>query len=187
MCDRAMLVTGLYERRKFFLQAVLWLLLGLGMAFSIATFDCVGKCYTIPCAETLTDLLRVNAGASFQLLLTGFLFILQPVYGIWFLRVRCSELVGGAYMGASGMTSLLALMTCAKWGSVAGQLADADATLQINQITSMPNTTFGGAFSALEALAAAIFVLSALSVVLLANCREAFCEVGAHPSRTRGV
>ena len=89
-----------YSNRKGLTLACLWLLLALGMAFSITSFDSIGKCYTVPCVSTMSEVLKVNNGLSLTLLMTGFLFILQPVYGIWFMRVRCSQLVGGAYIGA---------------------------------------------------------------------------------------
>ena len=85
-----------YSNRKTLTLACLWLLLGLGMAFSITSFDSIGKCYTVPCVSAMEEIMKVNNGLSLTLLLTGFLFILQPVYGIWFMRVRCSQLVGGA-------------------------------------------------------------------------------------------
>jgi hypothetical protein len=164
-----------YSNRKNLTLGSLWLLLALGMAFSITSFDSIGKCYTVPCVSSMAEVLKVNNGLSLTLLITGFLFILQPVYGIWFMRVRCSQLVGGAYIGASLMVSIIALMTSAQWGSIKAGVNDLDSIIA-GHVPAVTNTSYKHAFHALEALSACIFVFGLICVFLLVVSREFFCE-----------
>lgn len=120
------MVERCYEGRRALTLLTLVLNLCFGMAFSITTFNVVGRCVTEPCVAETAGLLRINSGTSFGLLLTGFLFILQPVYGLWFFRVKCSDVVGGAFVGATVMLSLQAMMTSSQWSYVAKGVATMD-------------------------------------------------------------
>lgn len=86
-------VQGLFRIRRVLTMLTLVLNLIFGTLFSVTTFKVVGQCLTSPCIAETEILLRINAGVSFVVLLTGFLFILQPVYGLWFFKVKCTDVV----------------------------------------------------------------------------------------------
>mmetsp|Transcript_79465 Transcript_79465/g.226915 ORF Transcript_79465/g.226915 Transcript_79465/m.226915 type:complete len:134 (-) Transcript_79465:94-495(-) len=113
------------EHRHKCLKVTLWLLFSLATIFSITAFNIIGKCYVVPCVEDeLGMMYKVGTGPSFMVLLSGLIFILQSVYGLWFLRVLCSELVAGAYVGASMGATALALINAVFWGCEASMMAN---------------------------------------------------------------
>ena len=55
---------------------------------NLLAFNVVGKCYVEPCVEDGLGMMnKVNVGQSFLVLFSGLIFILQAVYGLWFLQV----------------------------------------------------------------------------------------------------
>lgn len=133
-----------------------------------------GKCYFTPCIEDgMYMMYKVHNGMSFlvshvgsspycscqflriicypqhnKVVLSGFIFIAQPVYGLWFTvsaltalmngrairlashyiveppychsqRNQCSELVAGGYMGATLITTIIALINAVFWSCMA--------------------------------------------------------------------
>lgn len=165
-------VERLYEGRRALTLFTLVLNLCFGMAFSITTFNVVGRCVTEPCVAETAGLLRINSGTSFGLLLTGFLFILQPVYGLWFFRVKCSDVVGGAFVGATVMLSLTAMMCSSQWSYIASGVATMDPIVASSGVVVKGNETFFSAFEAIAALAGLMCALLAINATQLSFCLE---------------
>jgi len=122
-------------------QASLWTLLALGGLFAITSLDAAGACYVVPCVPGDMSLLyRVSTGSSFQLVLSGLLFVAQPVYGIFLLKARCSEHVAGGFIAASCCTTLLALVNACVSGSTRAMLIELEAMhgATANQVRRAP-------------------------------------------------
>lgn len=65
---------------------MLWSLLALGTGFAVASLDAAGQCFTVPCIKgKMSAMYSVNGGESFQMVVTSFLFLAQPILGLWFL------------------------------------------------------------------------------------------------------
>ena len=178
-------IERLYEARRSLTLFTLVVNLCFGMAFSITTFNVVGRCVTEPCVAETAGLLRINSGTSFGLLLTGFLFILQPVYGLWFFRVKCSDVVGGAFVGATVMLSLQAMMTSSQWSYVAKGVATMDPIVASSGVVVKGNETFFSAFEAIAALAGLMCALLILNAIELSFCLEYFCDNDAAKLRAQ--
>jgi len=163
--------------RDKFLTASLVTLLIIGVFFTTASMNAVGACYVEPCY------LATSAGKSFQVTMTGFLMILQPAYGLYFLRRRCSQTVGGAFIGATLLLALLAGVTGVLWASEANAAAAfvelltgaaaGTAAARASQVHQHPGTLM--TFRSLSALAWAYGVLGLLCYGLLCWGREFFC------------
>ena len=89
-------INAIYDARRVITLLTLVANFCVAVAFLLTAFDVVGRCVTEPCVAETAGLLRVNSGMSFGLLLSGFLFVLQPVYGLWFFRARRRAAVPGA-------------------------------------------------------------------------------------------
>lgn len=162
--------------RKPALMIILGCLLALGMAFSITSFDTAGKCYVTPCiTDEMAAMYKVNTGQSFQVLLSGFLFILQPVYGLWFLRVKCTEIVAGGYISGSIFTTLLALISAVLWSSEAGMIASI-IQYERDGHTIMTDESLHPTFVALSTIASLILVFGSLCCALLCVSKEYYCD-----------
>eukprot|EP00638_Chattonella_subsalsa_P008731 CAMPEP_0117758750 /NCGR_PEP_ID=MMETSP0947-20121206/15592_1 /TAXON_ID=44440 /ORGANISM="Chattonella subsalsa, Strain CCMP2191" /LENGTH=151 /DNA_ID=CAMNT_0005579053 /DNA_START=280 /DNA_END=735 /DNA_ORIENTATION=+ len=110
--------------------------------------------------------------------MTGFVFILQPVYGLYFLKKRCSQTLGGAFIGATLMLSVIALMTSVLWKSeISAAHTFVDNLNSIDPSSNLKvNKDSETTFRSLHILAALEFVLFILNYGLLCICREYFCE-----------
>ena len=164
------------QRKRQFLTASQWILLGLGLGFCITTFDASGKCYVVPCITgTMAAMYKVNSGMSFQVLVTGFLFILQPAYGLWFMRVRCTEHVAGMYIGASAFTIIMALLTAVLWSDYSDMISSMEDWEREGN-TVVTNRALRPTFSALSHLSTGFCVVGAANVVLLTMTRELWSD-----------
>lgn len=171
------------RHREVALKGSLWLLLVLGVSFSVSSFDAAGKCYVLPCvSDDMASMYKVNTGLSFHVLLSGFLFILQPVYGLWFLRVKCSELVAGGYISGSIFCVVLAMMNAVSWGTQASMMASMVQYEREGHLIST-DTSLHATFATLSTLATLIFLLGVLFCCLLCAARDLICEGGAVANR----
>jgi len=161
-----------FDMRKSFLVATFYMCLVVGLLFAFSSVNAAGSCYVDPCY------VLVSSGKSFQVTMTGFLFILQPIYGLYFLKKRCSQTLGGAFIGATLVLALMALVTAVLWSAetqAAYEFIDSLNSLNgpLKIAVYQPSEK---AFRSLSLLAAFQFVLYLISYGLLCSCREFFCE-----------
>lgn len=177
------LVHSVLRHREPLLKVSLWLLLVLGVIFSVSSFDAAGKCYVLPCVtDEMAAMFKVNTGQSFVVLLSGFLFIMQPVYGLWFLRMKCSELVLGAFIGGSIFAAVLALMNAVLWGTEADMVTSVVEYEREGHVVTTDDTLYS-TFSALSTVATLIFVVGVLGCGLLCLGTDSFTESGPGSSK----
>ncbi|CAM9163010.1 unnamed protein product [Heterosigma akashiwo] len=86
-------IDWIIEQKRNILLGTLVFQLVIGITFSISTFSIGGACYVQPCYWAVTP------GMTFQATFTGFLYILQPIYALYFLKNRCTQIVGGGFLG----------------------------------------------------------------------------------------
>mmetsp|Transcript_19110 Transcript_19110/g.24793 ORF Transcript_19110/g.24793 Transcript_19110/m.24793 type:complete len:219 (-) Transcript_19110:211-867(-) len=184
MSQTRMCLEKLYEFRKALALLTLVLMLVFGSIFSLTSFNVVGRCLTDPCVAETASLLRINSGLSFGVLLTGFLFILQPIYGLWFFKVKCTDVVGGAFIGATLMLGLIAMMTSAQWSSIANGVATMDPIMN-RSATFTGNGNYLASFRAIAGLAGVYCSLALLNAVELSFCLEYFCDNDAAKLRAQ--
>lgn len=172
------------------LQFTFWSLLALGCAFLITSFDATGACYVVPCASgEMRALYRVSGGSSFQLVLTGISFVVQPCYGLAFLRARCTELVAGGYICGSIINVIMALVNVVLWGGEADKMQSIVIYGRMGHNIT-PNHTLRTSFSALTCFSSLIFIVGLANVFFLVYGREYYSEhdpyfggsVGAYPA-----
>lgn len=166
----------MYDFRRSLTLLTLLANLIFGMVFSITTFNVVGRCLTAPCIAEIETLLRINSGISFVILLTGFLFILQPVYGLWFFKVKCTDVVGGGFIGATVVLGLQAMMTSSHWASVAQGVRDMYPIEISYDKRFKANETYLSSFQTLSSIAGIYCALAFLNAIQLSFCLEFFCD-----------
>ena len=170
------ILSWVMQHKRQVLVASQWVLLGLGLGFSITTFDASGKCYVVPCITgKMASMYKVNSGMSFQVLVTGFLFCLQPAYGLWFMRVRCTEHVAGMYIGSSAFTMIMALFTAVLWGTYSDMISSIEEYEREGNLV-VTNRALRPTFSALCNLSILFFLVGSLNVVLLTLTRELWSD-----------
>mmetsp|Transcript_22350 Transcript_22350/g.68807 ORF Transcript_22350/g.68807 Transcript_22350/m.68807 type:complete len:189 (+) Transcript_22350:131-697(+) len=157
------IVQKLFEFRRAFALLTLVCNGVCAVAFALASLNVVGRCLRPECGESGEPFERVDLGLSFGLLLAGFLFLLQPLYGLWFFKVKCTEVVGGAFVGATATLAPLAAVVCALWSSLAR-----DANVR-----------------AVAGLAGLYCGLALLSAFQLSLCLEFFCDNNAAQLRAQ--
>mmetsp|Transcript_19611 Transcript_19611/g.61672 ORF Transcript_19611/g.61672 Transcript_19611/m.61672 type:complete len:220 (+) Transcript_19611:47-706(+) len=166
----------LYEFRRSLTLVTLVANLIFGTIFSLTTFNVVGRCLTTPCIAETETLLRINSGLSFVILLTGFLFILQPIYGLWFFKVKCTDVVGGGFVGATIVLALQAMMTSSHWASIAQGVRQMDPIVLSDTFSVKGNETYLASFQTLSSIAAVYCALAFLNALQLSFCLEFFCD-----------
>ncbi|CAM9254355.1 unnamed protein product [Pylaiella littoralis] len=161
--------TDSFIRRHQMLSLSFWVTLLFSILFAMAGMDVTGQCYVDPCSSTSP---AVTSGMSFVTTIAAFVFIAQPCYGLYLLRIQCSELVSGIFIGCSALTTTGALAMAVQWGSestLANEIA-AEAGVDVNSagVTS---------FKALTILAWVLFVLQLFTSYWCCNSRDVLLEV----------
>ncbi|CAM9265866.1 unnamed protein product [Ectocarpus sp. 12 AP-2014] len=82
--------TESFVRRHQMLSLSFWVTLLFSILFAMAAMDVTGQCYVDPCSAISP---AVTSGMSLVTAIAAFLFIAQPCYGLYLLRIQCSELV----------------------------------------------------------------------------------------------
>mmetsp|Transcript_2446 Transcript_2446/g.3472 ORF Transcript_2446/g.3472 Transcript_2446/m.3472 type:complete len:214 (+) Transcript_2446:86-727(+) len=163
-----------FDQKIKILVGVLVAQLGIGVLFSMGSYSASGACYIDPCYWS------VSHGLSFQTTLTGFLYILQPLYGLFFLKNRCTQIVGGGFLGSTAVLFIISLVTTVLWGSEAkaaygflGSTAAEQASANDILALKLASVTL---FNRLCGLSTTYSVLVLLGFCLLCFSREHFCE-----------
>lgn len=163
-----------FLRRHQVLQLSFWIQLLFAILYAMATMDVTGQCYSEPCSS---DSPTITSGLGIVTTMAAFIFICQPCYGLYLLRIQCSELVAGIFIGCSALATLGALHEAILWGSVPG-LAVAiasEAGLEVNSSGVM-------SFKALSVLAWILFGLMSFSTWTSCTSRDVLLEVTWVPS-----
>jgi len=177
-------IDWIIEQKRNILLGTLVFQLVIGITFSISTFSIGGACYVQPCYWAVTP------GMTFQATFTGFLYILQPIYALYFLKNRCTQIVGGGFLGATALLVALSLVTAVLWsaepavaraflGEAPPDQSGAIATTQAGEISQEVLSLDQGAAAAMGRLAALAgweTAAALLGLALLALGREHFCE-----------
>ena len=98
---------------------------------------------------------------------------------------KCSDVVGGAFVGATVMLSLQAMMTSSQWSYVAKGVATMDPIVASSGVVVKGNETFFSAFEAIAALAGLMCALLILNAIELSFCLEYFCDNDAAKLRAQ--
>lgn len=145
----------------------------------------------MPCVDNDVALLyRETWGVSFLGLLSGLLFVIQSLHGLWFLKVKCSYHVAGAFLAASTATTLLSLLNAAVWHSETTKLAALEA-YERGGHNVVANQALHATCGALYALSALNTLAGSVNVLLLFHGREFFShfddQVGYLPSAAAAI
>ncbi|CAM9728021.1 unnamed protein product [Ascophyllum nodosum] len=162
-----------FVRRHQMLSLCFWVTLLFAILFAMASMDATGQCYCDPCD---TSSPAITGGVSLVTALVAFIFIAQPCYGLYLLRIQCSELVSGIFIGCSIFTTLAAMGEAVQWGSES-QLAEAiadEADLDVNSSGAV-------AFEALSILAWILFVFQLFATYWCCKFRDVLLEVSWSP------
>ncbi|CAM9921405.1 unnamed protein product [Ectocarpus sp. 12 AP-2014] len=161
--------TESFVRRHQMLSLSFWVTLLFSILFAMAAMDVTGQCYVDPCS-TISP--AVTSGMSLVTAIAAFLFIAQPCYGLYLLRIQCSELVSGIFIGCSTFTTLGALAQGVQWGSetnLATAIAD-EADTDVNSSGVM-------SFKALAILAWILFAMQLFTTYWCCKARDVLLEV----------
>lgn len=179
-----MLLQWAYDCRRILTILTLVLNLVFGIVFSLTTFRVVGRCLTSPCIAETDTLLKINSGLSFAILLTGFLFVLQPVYGLWFFKYKCTDVVGGGFIGATIFLGLQAMTVSSSWASVADGVRDMDP-LVFSTVKVKGNEEYVSSFRTLTSISGLYCFLAFFNALQLSFCLEYFCDNDAAKLRAQ--
>jgi len=161
----------LYDNRKNILTGTLILQLVIAVVFAKASISVSGSCYTTPCYW------KVSNGAAFAANLIAFMYMLQPIYGLYFLKKRCAQIVGGAFIGATLIMAVIALLSAVYWGSeIHSPETLVEALVSSNILPAKYSFQSLNTFMAMSVLSWTQFGLMALCYGLLCICRDYFCE-----------
>jgi len=149
-------------------------LLSLGFAF--ASFVAADKCYVEPCmhGDGLDVLYKVSHGLGFEVVVSGFLYCFQSLYGLRVLnKAQTGQSVQmGIAIGISFMAAISSLQNAVMWGSQALMVDDLTGryisevdggTDVISTVNKMTRSTF----TALAVFGSMIFVVTLFSSVFL--------------------
>ncbi|CAM9265700.1 unnamed protein product [Scytosiphon promiscuus] len=161
--------TDSFVRRHQMLSLSFWVTLLFSILFAMAAMDVTGQCYVDPCSSTSP---AVTSGASIVTAMAAFIFIAQPCYGLYLLRIQCSELVSGLFIGCSTITTIGALMEAVQWGAESGlaEAIAAEADTDVNSSGVM-------SFKALAILSWVLFVLQLFTTYWCCKSRDVLLEV----------
>jgi hypothetical protein len=136
----------------------------------------------VPCVDNDVALLYQETwGTSFFGLVSGLLFAAQPLCGLWFLKVQCSDRAAGAFVASSTATALLSLLNAAVWHGEAAKVAALEA-YERGGHNVVANQTLHATCGALYALAALNTVAGCFNVLLLVHGREHFSHFDGRSS-----
>eukprot|EP00752_Nemacystus_decipiens_P002837 g2644.t1 len=161
--------TESFVRRHQMLSLSFWVTLLFSILFAMAAMDVTGQCYVDPCSSASP---AITGGLSLVTALAAFLFIAQPCYGLYLLRIQCSELVSGIFIGCSGFSTIGALTQAVMWGSETA-LANAIA----DEADTSTNSSGTMSFKALAILGWVIFVLQLFTTYWCCKSRDVLLEV----------
>jgi len=180
-----MAFSWIHQYRRIILILLYWILLGLGFAFAIVSFQISGSCYVSSCtaASEFRPIWQINSGTEFESVVSAFFFILLPIYGLWFLRQQCDDLLVGTFFGGSILTTVLALVNAVYWGSFVSMLSSLPNQIHlVSSMTVSPNTSLIQSCRTLTAFSSLLFIFGIMSLVMFVFFRDVFFENASQDS-----